>query len=200
MKELFAFNVKNGENDVSFSFKEPTKMISREAELLYAKTYADCVRQGLLTNAEALKINNQNGGIFTDSEKDEYIKSLTEYLSLEKDISAAKESGQDCSEKESEHKIIKDRILSYQSKYDSIFEFTAESKARDTILLFYALSLTYSGDKLFFEGKDFSTRMKNIEEKTDDFRDSVLKRAIWYATAMFYGVKSANDVKYPEQE
>lgn len=199
MKELYKFKVKGMEQETEFAFMEPSKSVSREGDLVYAKTYADCVRRGLLTNAEAAKIANERGGIFTEQEKEDYIKSLQDFLIKEKVLSDAKTNNEPWTvEQESEVAIIKDKVLYYQNKQDGIFSLTAETKSRDATLLHYALSLTFTGGKAFFEGKDFDARCKLVDDKMDDFRDAVLNRAIWYATALFYGIKNLDEAKYPE--
>lgn len=198
MKEFCKFTVLDNDKTVELTFLEANKLVSRDGEIIYARTYAQCVRSGLLTNAEASKLASERGGVFTETEKDDYVKSLTDYVTKDAQVKIDKEAAKDTTALEKEVEELKNKILFYQKKQDNIFEYTAESKARDAVIMHYALSLTMKDGKAFFEGKDYDTRVKNLDERTDTLKDSVFGRAIWYSTAMFYGVKNINEAKYPE--
>lgn len=201
MKELYKFKVNNGEKDFDFVFMEPSKAASREGDLVYAKVYADCVRQGLLTNAEAAKLTNERGGVFTEQEKDEYIKILGDFLNKEKSLQEEKLKTDNAvlvGDLEKEVASLREKVLYYQGKQDAVFQLTAETKARDATLLHYAMALTFFEGKNFFEGKDYPTRFKALDERSDDFKERVLARAIWYSTALSYGIKNLDEAKHPE--
>jgi len=197
MKVVHTFKIKNGDKELEFSFIEASKGVIREGEMVYAKKYAECLRAGLLSNAEALKLSNQNGGVFTDEEKDDYVKSLGEFLSKDKEMQDLKAKNEDTKLVEEQIKVIKDKILFYQNKNDSIFEFCSESKSRDAVLLHYAFSLTMLDGKPYFPGKNHAERTKSYDENSDAIKDEILKRSIWYATALFYNIQDI-DAKYPE--
>lgn len=198
MKELHKFKVKSGDTELEFSLVEASRSISREGEMLYAKVHADCVRMGLMTNAEALKLSNERGGVFSENEKDDYIKCLQEYVNKEKQIDELKLKNEDVTLLEKDIKNLKESIVAYQGKVDNIYELTAESKAKDTVLLHYALALTHKDGKQYFEGKDYDAKLKNFDAKHDDLKDAVLKRSVWYTTAIFSNIKDLDQVKYPE--
>lgn len=196
MKTLYKFSVKNGDSVTEFDFVEISKAVSREGEMIYAREYAECIRNKLLSNAEALKIVNERGGVFTDEEKDEFVKNLAIYLEKEKALEMCDE---DAREKlKNEFESAKQKVLFYQSKQDEIYTYTAESKSRDAVILHYALALTYTGGKLFFEGKDYNARSK-VLETSDEFKQNVLKRSTWFATAAFYSIPAdSKDIQFPE--
>jgi hypothetical protein len=198
MKEIYKFKVKDGDKTLEFTFMEASKALSRDGELVYAKTFAQCVREGLLTNAEALKLSNERGGVLSEVEKEDYIKNLGEFIKKEKELAELKEKGEDVKLLEADVSLLKQVVLAYQSRNDSIFELTAETKARDAALLHYALSLVFLDGKPFFEGKDYNSRLKGMETQTSELRNEVLKRGLWYATAIFFGVKNLEEAKYPE--
>ena len=205
MKEIYKFKLKNGDKVEDFSFMEISKAVAREGEMVYAKEYAECVRNKLLTNAEALKLANERGGVFTDEEKDDYVKALAAYLSKDTELTKSKDnhssdgSAEAITEKlQTEYDELKQKILGYQSKNEEIYTFTAESKSRDTVILHYALALVYKDGKAFFDGRDYPSRLKNVEAFSD-FQQEVLKRGVWYSTAAFYGVPTdSKDVVYPQ--
>lgn len=201
MKTTYKFKVKNGDKIEEFDFMEVTKAVSREGEMVYAKEYAECVRNKLLTNAEALKIANDRGGVFSEDEKDGYVKALASYLNKEKLVSDIK-----AEDKETEASVAlvksfneaKQEVLAYQSKQEEIYTFTAESKSRDAVIIHYALAMTYKDGKPYFEGRDYANRMKNMEGFSEQ-QHEVLKRSIWYATAFFYSIPAdSKDVVFPQ--
>lgn len=204
MKELNRFAVKDSTTpearDIEFGFMEPSRQVSKDADMIYAKVYADCVRKGLLTNAEASKHANERGGVFTEEEKAEYIQTLIEFANKDKELKTLKEKAateeikqEHVDSVEKELDVIKDRVIYFQNRQNAVFDFTAESKARDAVLLHYVLALVYKDNKPFFEGKDFDTRLKKYEDMASDLNDIVMKKAAWYATALFYGVKDYNE-------
>ncbi len=197
MKELFKFKVKSGDTMAEFGIVEASKAVSREGEMVYAKTYASCVRNDLLTNAEAAKLSKERGGVLTKDEEDDYAKTFMEYAVKQKDLDS-KPAGEEVGVLTDEVKALKDKILAYQNKNDTIFEFTAESKARDAVLLHYALALVVKSDgKPYFEGRDNAARNLSYENSKDPIKDEVLKRAVWYSTALTYGITDLNLALYP---
>lgn len=196
MKELIKFKVMDGDVVHEFSFVEPTKGVLKEAEIVNATTYAECLRQGYMTTQEAAKIHSERGGIFTKDEEEDFKKALAEYLIEDKKV---KDLGTDSVDQILVDKVasLKDRVLFYYNRQDSIFELTAERKAREVTLWHYALSCVYKDGKNFFDGRDFKNRQKLFDESPSTLKEDVLKRGIWYATAFVSGVKF-DDVPFPE--
>lgn len=197
MKELFKFSVKKEDGVVEFSFIEPTKAITKEGDLVYKREYAIALRNGLLTNAEALKLSNERGGVFTEDEKTQYIDALTLYVNKEKELEDKKKAGEDTTLLAQEVSSIREKVLVFQSKNDAIYSNTVESMARDASILHYALALTYNNGKPHFKGNDYNARLQALDEN-DVFTSEILKKAVWYANALYFGIKDLNEAKYPE--
>lgn len=195
MKELIKFKVKDGETEIELSFLEPSKAVLKEAEIVNAVTYAECLRSGYMTAQETAKIHTERGGIFTKDEDEDFKKVLAEYLTEDKNLKDSEVKEQSLIDKVA---ALKDRVLFYYNRQDSIFELTAERKAREVTLWHYALSSVYKDGKPFFDGRDFKNRQKIFDESPSTLKEEVLKRGIWYATAYVSGVK-VEDVPYPEQ-
>lgn len=220
MKALHTFTVKKkvkeGENEVTkevaISIIAPNRSQSKEAEILYAKTYANCMRQGLMTNAEAIKINEERGGVLTEDEKRDNFETLKTYLTKEREAvelvtakegetveeKAAREAKlAECSKQAQE---LKSKIIAYQAKQDAIFEMTAETKAREEVILFNTLMLTQSENKPFFSGARFEDKIKEFDATEDEFIRRVYRKAVWYITALYYGVDDLNALQYQDDE
>lgn len=188
MKDLYKFTVKDGDKEVNFTVVEPTRAVTREGDDVYARYFAKSVRSGLLTNEEAIKLSNERGGILSASEKEEYSKILAEYVDKDKLLNEKKADEDGYSALKEEVEKAKSSVLYYQNKIESIFQFTAQTKARDMLTLFYALSLTYQDGKPFFDGKDFDAKLKNYDSKNDAFFIEVARKAVWYATLLYFGL------------
>lgn len=197
MKELIKFKVIDGEKELELSFMEPNKAVLKEGESVNSVTFANCIREGYLTTQEVIKIYAERDGIFTEAENEEFKKNLTDYLAADKKVKDGQLAGIVDEESVRDFEIYKARVLHYYNRQDSVFEFTAERKARDVTLVHYALALVYLGDKPYFEGKDFKTRQKNFDDNTTPIKEEVLKRGVWYATAYVSGVKF-DEVPFPE--
>lgn len=198
MKELVKFKVIDGEKELEFSFMEPSKAVLKEGESVNSVTFANCIREGYLTTQEAIKIYSERGGIFTEAEEEDFKKNLTDYLAADKKYKDSVEAGTPDEIAKIEFESLKTKVLHYYNRQDSVFEFTAERKARDITLIHYALALTFLDGKPFFDGKDYKSRQKNFDENTTPLKEAVLRRGVWYATAWTSGVKF-DEVPFPEE-
>lgn len=227
MKTIHSFTVKNGEKDEKFDIISPSRAVAKEAEMVYAKTYGQCVRNGLLTNAEAVKISTERGGTLTEEEKAEYAQLLNEFFSKEQAIHASKDKKEDVASTDStvetgtevatpedskkrkkrkettqeiELRGLRERIIGFQARQDAVLANTAESKARDEAIFFNTLYLTYKDGKQFFEGKNFEEKTAKLDAgvQTDEFLQKVFRKSVWYQAALQFGVQSLSDLEYIE--
>ncbi len=194
MNELIKFKVKDGEVEHEFSFIEPSKSVLTEAEEVNSIAFADFCRKGFLTTHEVVKLYSERGGIFTKDEEEDFKNVLAEYLNEDKKLKDAEVKEDAQAQKVT---ALKDRVLYYYNKQDSIFDKTAERKAREATLWHYALALVYKDGKAFFDGRDFKNRKRIFDESPSLLKEEAFKRGIWYATAYVSGVKM-DDVPYPE--
>ena len=220
MKPLHTFTVKNTVKDgdketvkeISVTIVAPNRAQSKESEIIYAKTYATCMRQGLMTNAEAAKINEERGGVLTDEERKDNFETLKTYLTKEREsaaLSVAKE-GEPEEEKTKREldlaaligplKELKAKIIAYQTKQDAIFEMTAETKAREEVIFFNTLMLVQVDGKPFFAGAKYSDKVYIFDSTEDEFVRKVYRKAVWYITALYYGVDDLNALQYQGEE
>lgn len=197
MKELIKFKMREGETDIEFSFMEPNKAVITEAEEVNSIAFADLSRKGYLTTHEVVKLYSERGGIFTKDEEEDFKNVLAEYLAEDKKLKDLPVDGTLNVELTDKVAVLKEKVLYYYNKQDSIFEKTAERKAREITLWHYALALVFKDGKPFFEGRDYKNRKKLFEDNFSTLKEEVLKRGIWYATAYVSGVKM-EEVPYPE--
>ena len=84
----------------------------------------------------------------------------------------------------------------------NLFDHTADTKAQNRLLLWYALMLTYvqyeddESPKPFFEGLDFEDKLEDYYEKednTDDFYEAMIKKVSTILAFWFFNQASTPD-------
>ncbi len=227
MKIIHSFTVAKDKQDIKFDIVAPSRSVAKESEMVYAKTYGNCIRNGLLSNAEISKISSERGGILTDQEKEEYSKLVADFFLKEQAINAKKEKNEEVpvstdeatgesipeeiekgkkkrkhkdTTEELEVKALRERILGFQARQDAVFSQTADTKAREESIFFCTLFLTYKDGKMFFEGKNFEEKANKFdaESQSDKFLQNVFRKATWYVSAAQYGISDLSSFPAPE--
>jgi len=202
VKELIKFHCKKSDGtSVEFLFMSPTRQVIKDGEMVFAKTYADCLRKGLLTNAEVIKQNESRGGVFTEDEQREFSAIIGEILEKEAKLALPETTTEEKITLGHDIRVLHERYRSFKSRQESLFALTAESKARDQLVYHYALALTQKDGKNFFDGANFESRMINLEKILEDsFVQAVYNRAVWYSTAYLSNVEDLSSIPYPDDE
>ena len=189
--------------DKTFVVKKPTRALYDEAELFYGVRLSEGIKAGLLTRALLAKRFNNDGGILSDPEKEKF---STLYMSLfEKQARASeienKPKRERTKEEETELEIIieelnasREQIQEFEMSQASLFDQTAENRARNKTILWWVLNLAYEKDgddyKEVFQGADQDEKLASYdryEEQEDDFIDEMLKKfsyvvSFWFIT------------------
>jgi hypothetical protein len=189
--------------DKTFVVKKPTRALYDEAELFYGVRLSEGIKAGLLTRALLAKRFNNDGGILSDPEKEKF---STLYMSLfEKQARASeienKPKRERTKEEERELEIIieelnasREQIQEFEMSQASLFDQTAENRARNKTILWWVLNLAYEKDgedyKEVFQGAGQDERLESYdryEEQEDDFIDEMLKKfsyvvSFWFIT------------------
>lgn len=189
--------------DKTFVVKKPSRALYDEAELFYGVKLAEGIKAGLLTRALLAKRFNNDGGILSDPEKEKFSKlymSLFEKQARVTDIEN-KPKRDRTKEEEIELELIleelsasREQIQEFEMSQASLFDQTAENRARNKTILWWVLNLAYQkeGDDYteVFRGEDNDARLAHYdryEEMEDDFIDEMLKRfsyvvSFWFIT------------------
>jgi hypothetical protein len=93
--------------------------------------------------------------------------------------------------------VIKREIQEFEMAQASLFDQTAENRARNKTILWWVLSMSYYGDvtdkdtiKPIFEGESFKQRLASydvIEEDGTEFQEDVLKKLVYYVSYWYVG-------------
>jgi hypothetical protein len=195
---------------VEIKIKRPSRRELEEAELEYSVEMSRCVKRGILTKAMLAKKYSDTGGIFSEEEAKNYTVLYKKLLDLQNeyirlDSVDKKDEKQDIKFEKIKEDIAdtKRQIIEIESTFQSFFDHTADVKAQNRLLLWYAINLTYIQDQEedeplpYFNGDDFEEKLENFykkEESNDDFYRAVVKKVSTIIAFWFF-----NQASQPEE-
>ena len=196
---------KDIKKDVPYKFflRRPTRAMTDEAELYYGVRLAEGIRAGLLTRALLEKRFENDGGTRSDEENQKYkkitdkLKKFYEEQSKIIDIDEKKRSSAQkkrLKELEGEVKPVRRELRNLQMEEDSLYEETAESRARNKVILWWMLHLSYAEQDAkeveFFGSGNLEDKLKyydEIDEGEDIFDIIVARKFAYYVSFWFVG-------------
>jgi len=196
---------KKVKKEVPFKFflRRPTRAMTDEAELYYGVRLADGIKAGLLTRALLEKRFENDGGTRSDDENLQYkiitekLKKFYEEQSKIIDIVEKKRTTSQkkrLAELEEEVRPVRRELRDLQMVEDSLYEETAESRARNKVILWWMLHLAHAEqdgkDVEFFGSGDFDAKLKrydDIDEGEDLFEIITARKFAYYVSFWFVG-------------
>jgi len=160
-----------------YFLKKPTRALFDEAELFYGVKLSEGVKAGLLTRTLLNKRYVDDGGILADkaknAESDAY-KDLYDAQNELQRLDALEEKDRpdyfQTKKQELQDKIsvIKNSLTELEMQKESLFDNTAETRARNKVITWWILFLSYyekNGEKQPFFGEgDYEARMNKYDE------------------------------------
>ena len=197
----------------TFAIRKPTRSLFDEGELFYGIRLAEGVKAGLLTRQMLNKRYLNDGG--SKSEMEESYERIVYALILEKQTRFQElEVKKDLTDEEKEEleELRKDiaqaqrQAQKYEAGQSSLFDQTAENRARNKTITWWALNLCYrkvekkqekEGDETTFDYQPFFgegsyedrlSKYDDLEEKDDkDFDVKILKRFFYLISFWYVG-------------
>lgn len=234
-KEVIEVSVKEGndENEITttkkekrlidkkFFLRKPTRKLFDEAELFYGVKLAEGIKAGLLTRALLAKRFNNDGGVLSDHEREEFGRLYNEIFDkqvelqtiiLKKESEITEEDKKKKEEVTSFLKTARSRIQEFESNQASLYDQTAENRARNKTILWWVLHLSFAknGEEeiSFFGDGEYESKLKaydKIEDTDDDWEMEVVNKFFYYVS--FWFVSKASDqeqfdalIKFAEQK
>lgn len=205
---IYSFEVSVGEGekkkDYRIEIKKPTRTQMSEADMYYSIQLSKYIKMGLLTAEQLAKRQVDIGGTFSEEQQKHYAQ--LQSLIAEKNemylrLMAANELGAD--EEERKKKLYDDiamlhsQIMDYEYIKNQVYEHTANSKARNDVILWLALNLAKVGELVkdketvmadMFAGENYDTRKLKLDEMEDNeddllrasFSKMVKAITLWY--------------------
>jgi hypothetical protein len=208
-------STKEVEKEVPYTFaiRKPTRSLFDEGELFYGIRLAEGVKAGLLTRQMLNKRYLNDGG--SKSEMEESYERVVYALILQKQTRFQElEVKKDLTDEEKEEleELTKDiaqaqrEAQKYEAGQSSLFDQTAENRARNKTITWWALNLCYKkvekkqekeGDETTFDYQSFFgegsyeeklSKYDDLEEKDDqDFDVKTLKRFFYLISFWYVG-------------
>ncbi len=184
--------------------KKPGRSLYDEAELFYGVKLSEGIKAGLLTRQLLSKRFSNDGGVLSETEKDKYaslyLKAYDSQTQLDR-LSLVSEDKRSQEEKEKissliiEGAFLRDELTKFELGQASLFEQTAENRARNKTILWWTLNLSHLEDEAgkitpVFEGENYEERLgkyDDLEENGDDFSDQLSKKLLYYVSFWYVG-------------
>lgn len=160
---------------VKFVIKRPTRKLADEAELFYSIQLSKAIKMGIVTKAMLIKKYADNGGALTEEESRQLLKSMKKLHDLENEYKLIEGTKNKAEKKRSEEILVeivtlKRELQDLESSLQSVYQHTADAKAEQKTLLWYAINLSKmigeDGESQdFFEGLDFEEKLEDLYNK-----------------------------------
>tara|TARA_Y100000588_G_C14225162_1_gene912796 strand:+ start:639 stop:1502 length:864 start_codon:yes stop_codon:yes gene_type:complete len=207
--------------DKNFFIKRPTRRLFDEAELYYGVKLSEGIKAGLLTRALLAKRFSNDGGVLGEKEKEQFqelyedlFEKQVEHqaLSLKTKEERSAEENEKFEELQDWLKEARSKVQEFEMQQSSLYDQTAENRARNKTILWWVLYLAYQIDgegneEPFFGSGDFDSRIlkyDEYEEEEEDFNLDVINKFFYYIS--FWYVSKTSDpeqfielIKYAEQ-
>ena len=193
----------------TFHLAKPQRSLVDESRLFYGVQLAQLVKRGLLTNAQLAKEYANNGGVLSEPDKKNYLQLYMDLVAEEEifktksAIPADQKTDED--KKMLEISIIKladirRRLQEFELAQVSLFEETAESHARNKIIIWWVLQLAHQeiDGKItpIFAGNDYRTKLENYyyyDELDDKFWNEIINRFMFICSIWYLGKASTQE-------
>ena len=180
---------------MKFGIKKPSRKMYDEADLFYSIKLADGIKAGLLTRPLLERRYENDGGVFTDNDKNRYADLYKEIFEKESELQQAALNLEKKETKEKREKIamiyadltlLRRELQDYEVRYSSLFDQTAENRAKNSVIMWWVLNLSFQEDgenfKPVFEGKNYDEKLdrsEEFDEGADLFWDESIKKLIY---------------------
>ena len=175
--------------------KKPNRTELEDGDMFYSLELNKFIKMGLLTKAMLAKQYGNQGGIWSEKEQKLYADLLYRMHQKQLEVQQFSILGDNgkLSERQQEKlntavkemSEIKKDLTEYEMVQNSLFDHTADVKARNRAIMWYILHLTYftegdTDDPVFeemFEGTTFEEKYSSYEQKEEE-QDELYQRVI----------------------
>ena len=199
----------------TFAIQKPNRKIYEDAELFYAVKLSEGIKAGLLTRALLAKRYKNDGGPMSEPEKERYAEVYYQMLVKQEELEKLKLNLEGKTEEARAKKAsslmadlieLQEEIQSFENQQTSLFDQTAENRAKNMTIMWWVLNLAHKKDNdiytnVFGEG-DYDSRLEAydlIEEKNEAFWTEVVKKFAYFTTFWYTnGITSEEEFKQVE--
>ena len=207
--------------DKNFYLKKPNRRLFDEAELYYAVKLSEGIKAGLLTRALLQKRFANDGGILSDPERESWNDLYTEVFDKQVKLQALSlKTKEERNSKENEEydeltlwlKEARKDIQEFEMGQQSLYDQTAENRARNKTILWWVLHLAHKEEEgkcsPFFGEGSYEEKIKVydlIEEEEEEWDQEVISKffyfvSFWYVSKTNSKEEFVEMLKYAEQQ
>ena len=190
---------------IYLAIKKPTRKLYDESDLHYSVKLSEGIKAGLLTRTLLEKRFENDGGIFSDGDKERYFELYRLVFEKENSLQQAALNLENLSEDEKNEKLakiyteltfLKKDLQEYESLYSSLFEQTAENRAKNSTVMWWVLHLSHyknTEDESYipvFDGASHEAKLESYdqyEELDDDFWMESIKKCVYFVSFWYSG-------------
>lgn len=190
-----------------YFIKKPNRGLFDEAELFYGVRLSEGIKAGLLTRALLAKRFTNDGGIFSEIDKEQYTSLYLKLFQLQNEFQRLSIKEKSKEEEVQYNNLIKDiaesreKIQDYEFAQASLFDQTAENRARNKTIMFWVLNLSYKendngafspvfGDGIF---EDKLKEYDRLEEVSDPFFEKLCQKLVLLISFWYMGRASTQE-------
>ena len=190
--------------------RKPNRSLYDEAELFYGVRLSEGIKAGLLTRALLAKRFSNDGGILSDDDKNKYADLYLKLYDIQLEHDRLAQLGSKKRTKTQEKKlaelqgdlaVIKKELTDFEMAQSSLFEQTAENRARNKTILWWTLHLGYLSDEddkmtPVFAGETYEEKLAiydEMEESSEEFTEELLSKLLYYVSFWYVGKVNSED-------
>ena len=196
---------------INLALKKPTRKLYDESDLHYSVKLSEGIKAGLLTRTLLEKRFENDGGIFSETDKDRYFELYREVFEKENSLQQVALNLENLSEDEKNEKLakvyteltlLKRDLQEYETLYSSLFEQTAENRAKNSTVMWWVLNLSHykmEGDENYnavFDGASYESKLESYdayEEAYDEFWIEAIKKCVYFVSFWYSGSGQTED-------
>jgi HPt (histidine-containing phosphotransfer) domain-containing protein len=196
---------------VYFRILRPDRKTFEEAELFYGVKVSEGIRLGLLTKSLIAKRYQDDGGALSESEKQRYATlyvtlyvKQTELEKVQANLTKLEKEEQETKMKDLLNEIlnIKKDLANLELQQSSVFDQTAENRARNQVILWWVLNLSYVSydEKItfspIFKGLTFENKLTAydlIEDQSDLTLSGGIRKLAYFISLWYMGKASTEE-------
>ena len=203
---------------IHYAIKKPNRRTYEDGELFFGVVLSEGIRAGLLTKQLLSKRYDNDGGTFSESEKERYTFLYKELYEYEVEIQKTQLNLANVSESQKSEKVgalvakmseIRKELQDFETSRSSIFEQTAETRAKNKTIMWWVLQLSFTKEEngldkytpLFGEG-NHEVKLDvydELEEQNTPHLIEAIKKFVYFVSFWYNGkVNDEEDFKNVE--
>jgi len=183
---------------VSIKILRPSRKMYDKAELYYGVKLSEGIKAGLLTKALLAKRYEDDGGSMSEREKEEYFEAYyallekeNEYQRLQLNLDNVDPQEKDKLMMDALYEILDLRrdLREIEEQQSSLFNQTAENRAKNQVLMWWVLQLGFVGEEPLFTGsmEEREEQYEVIEDAADPFLEEAVKKLAYFISFWYSG-------------